>query len=687
MWGEALHEDFLVFDTQLDMNGVDDEDEDEEGAYIAYNNDDDNENGQADYDDDENASEDDLVEITLIDCLPSGITGDLELKVVFGNIKVWSDEHKGDLVIPNGEELDNYDVQWGIGSVPASLWVEGSGTGSGQLSLRYSPNGTSFPGELNADIINVTMVHVEMFMDGVADSEEESVGGYIALGSGNTRIDLYAVSGAPFDEDHPMILDVDYGSMGSGTIEIWDYSNPLAPVEVDLPATYDSFGDLPDDLRVKGALVSYAVNYITLIWEYSIQGRSIQDRIGVTVVEADLDIDGVDDDDEESVGQEVLLNFDDNDAPRKKVILRKVTPNDWDGDVILSRSNTKVELFDSVTEGTKITFDDSDNRFANSGLPKSLWVEGSGVSGSMRDVALELEAEGISYCDDTVCFTVIKVDILEPKGSLDATENPSASWLPSPNRFDFQGLKSGATGAYVLDIEGNIAPAPDPPVSYKWTLDAAAGTLTDDTTSAPTHTAPGAEGQGMLTLTALIDSTDTGLKDEKEVKIYKDHLARDYANFETGGSCDVGWRVTAFNVTSPWPEMIKWNCHGSTLHHWNGSGTGSSSVLPTTGWTPKKLVEVTHYSSGGGSHPSLGTLNRGDIVAYYKHSGALMHSQTCTGSGTETYGANNEPLSLPGAPSEQTWKWATSTAGDWANDLWLEGTGIMPVKIVVYIKP
>lgn len=64
-----------------------------------------------------------------------------------------------------------------------------------------------------------------------------------------------------------------------------------------------------------------------------------------------------------------------------------------------------------------------------------------------------------------------------------------------------------------------------------------------------------------------------------------------------------------------------------------------------------------------------------------------MHSQTCTGSGTDTYGANNEPLPFPGAPSDQSWKWATSTAGDWADDLWLPGTGIMPVTIKVYSVP
>ena len=174
------------------------------------------------------------------------------------------------------------------------------------------------------------------------------------------------------------------------------------------------------------------------------------------------------------------------------------------------------------------------------------------------------------------------------------------------------------------------------------------------------------------------------------MKVYKDHLARDYANFGTGTFHYYTWEVTTFNV-DPHPVMNTWNCHGSTWHHWNGSGGGSQSGLPPVG-VPKKVATVTRQSGGGGSHPPLGTLNRGDMVAYYMASGGLMHSQTCTGSGTESYGANNQALTYPGMPGpppggNESWKWATSTAGDWANDLWLPGYGIMPVTIKVYDKP
>jgi len=134
-------------------------------------------------------------------------------------------------------------------------------------------------------------------------------------------------------------------------------------------------------------------------------------------------------------------------------------------------------------------------------------------------------------------------------------------------------------------------------------------------------------------------------------------------------------------------NVIDFVCHDSTTHAYNG-GMGRVDFWQGV-WTLKKEVLVTHDINGNGSHPSLGTLNRGDIVAYYKASGTikLMHSQTCTGSGTETFGANNEPLPFNGHPDLQSWIWATSTAGDWANAIWLPGTGVMPVTIKVFSKP
>jgi len=321
-----------------------------------------------------------------------------------------------------------------------------------------------------------------------------------------------------------------------------------------------------------------------------------------------------------------------------------------------------------------------------------------------KDIEIEMiykDYDGNEICKDLVVVTVVEVKILKSKGSLDGNPNPIDSWSSNPcYHFDFQGVTSGSPGPYVLDLEGNIDPAP--PLLYKWTLDAAAGTLTNETTATPTHVAPSTAGQGTLTLKAMHGTTDTGCKDEKKVKIYEDHLARDYENFGTGISCSGNWQFTKFNVTITMGNT--WNCHGSTSHAYNGTYNSANVGQPWLSWSVKKVVVVNHDSNGNGTHDSLGTLERGDVVAYFSPNGrpydppniadlpywVMQHSQTCIGNGTDTYGANNEPKSYPGAPGQgQSWKWAISTAGDWGNHIWqpaLQGLYV-PFIIVVFDKP
>ena len=290
-------------------------------------------------------------------------------------------------------------------------------------------------------------------------------------------------------------------------------------------------------------------------------------------------------------------------------------------------------------------------------------------------------------CDSTA-VNILKVDVKTPSGDPDSTNNPSSAWLMTPcYHWDFQGVSSNSAGVYGLTVEGEIRPAG---FAYGWTsaTASAVGTLTG-TGATPTHNPPitgNADGtRGTFQLEVLDGTTPTGCKDDTAVVMYLDHLGRDKKNFGTSQSCtDTTW-TTPFGSIS----MSGWNCHGSTLHHYSGSGSGSVGpsglAFITNTWTLQTNVVVTHQFGGGGSHPSLGSLNRGDVVVFFQGNGPMMHSQTCTGDGTETYGANNEPLSYPGYPVvNESWTWATSPAGDWANDLWLPGTGVMPVRIYVY---
>ena len=136
------------------------------------------------------------------------------------------------------------------------------------------------------------------------------------------------------------------------------------------------------------------------------------------------------------------------------------------------------------------------------------------------------------------------------------------------------------------------------------------------------------------------------------MKVYKDHLARDYENFGTGGSCEAVWKITVFNV-DPQPIMITWNCHGSVWHAYNGSGTGYSPT--TVGWG-----QTTYVNPSAADWIAIeGALGRGDVVSFWGGSSGtvLQHSHTCRGSASQMYGANNEPSVDFTASPPATWKW------------------------------
>ena len=175
---------------------------------------------------------------------------------------------------------------------------------------------------------------------------------------------------------------------------------------------------------------------------------------------------------------------------------------------------------------------------------------------------------------------------------------------------------------------------------------------------------------------SILQRCAEGMFEERTVKVYKDHLARDYENFVIGDSCDTGWKVRTFNV-QPQPTMSKWNCHGSTNHAYNGSGTGSSSGLAVdiTGWHRNTFTPPISWTA------VQAVMARGDVVAYYAGL-VIQHSATCL-DGSTTWGANNEPVSGP-----ETWRWATASPQLWWNNA---GTGNPPFPdctlLIVYDKP
>jgi hypothetical protein len=101
---------------------------------------------------------------------------------------------------------------------------------------------------------------------------------------------------------------------------------------------------------------------------------------GVAEVKADIDIDGkvagkpFDETTEDTIGGLVVKKADNNNAPRKKVILQQILNKDgtvWAGSVKMTALNDKIEVYDAATDGNKIAFDGTANVFNNANLPKS----------------------------------------------------------------------------------------------------------------------------------------------------------------------------------------------------------------------------------------------------------------------------------------------------------------------------
>ena len=155
-----------VFLLDLDIVGVSDNDEWAPGGYVTLNKDDDNDNGTPDKDETGTVmNEDNLVGITLSyePSLPYGyieLGGDSDV----GNIiKVWTDPDKGTLVIPDGE---NPYKRWPVGTMPATLYVEGHIASSRELTLQYTEDGQVYPGGvLKYDRVKFNVLELKVFRD------------------------------------------------------------------------------------------------------------------------------------------------------------------------------------------------------------------------------------------------------------------------------------------------------------------------------------------------------------------------------------------------------------------------------------------------------------------------------------------------------------------------------------------
>jgi hypothetical protein len=249
-----------------------------------------------------------------------------------------------------------------ISSFPSTLYVEGVYASGAvrdvELWFGYARMINEQEHAIHSNRVKLTVVQVDLDMDGVDDSEETHKGGFIVHNDNDSdqdgtadknegavtisgEIDLEKIT---LNDVYPLALTGTVtlkAAAGGAKIKVWE--NSTRGTEVGLPATYSTStpSELPEYLYVEGYDKSGGVRDITLALEYSVGGKTFDDRVKATVYDGDLIIHNglkgvsggqeLSEADEEATGAVTLANYNDTDGDG--------ITDDLDSDVSVSGAN------------------------------------------------------------------------------------------------------------------------------------------------------------------------------------------------------------------------------------------------------------------------------------------------------------------------------------------------------------
>jgi len=186
----------------------------------------------------------------------------------------------------------------------------------------------------------------------------------------------------------------------------------------------------------------------------------------IVVVRVDLDIGSVPDADEETEGDFLALNDDDdNDNGTEDRLDGTVSGGDCDmaslffglspslseGDVTLSATagSNKIKVWENITKGTQVSLPKTWDLSTES-LPTQYYVEGYACSTSLKDIELKLSySRNSCSTSDKVKITVIDVDYTEDSSQTYGYDSYTNSFFPCKS------VKVGDTDTVYADISGS----------------------------------------------------------------------------------------------------------------------------------------------------------------------------------------------------------------------------------------
>ena len=344
-----------------------------------------------------------------------------------GGVKVYTDA-SGGAEVASGMSFANE-------SLPTNLWVEGTAPSAavGDVVFRLNPVEAVCPNAAEGcDRGTMTVVRVDVDVDGLAEPEEETVpGGVVCVtNSPNRAVSRRMVTvqkAEPSDWDGEVKL-----AWGADNIRMCTASNGAG--EVSSGVTFANTA-LPTNLWVEGTAASATAGDVILkvmpvgvTCNHSDTGC---DWARMTMILVDVDAEGLDDLYEETAPGALVCvtNGHSQTAVRKQITMQQAEPTDWEGEVELLWTAGKVKVYTAPSNGVEVT---SGQTFANAALPTNLWVSGVELSGTTGDVVFRLNPKDVDCphtatgCDRMV-MTVIRVDLAPyTEGSAPNYE----TWLP-----------------------------------------------------------------------------------------------------------------------------------------------------------------------------------------------------------------------------------------------------------------
>jgi len=483
--------DFVGVKPDLVIQGLDEQQEEDPGAFICLNDDNDDydangnrqlDRNQHEYGDVPVEGEDDLEGVHLslgIGVMPQ--VGTVTLTATTPEIDrvwFWETSDKAKWI----EELHDWypsflgtAPSWDLasGPFPSAVYAEGYNVSAHprdvELKLKYEFGGCDCK-----DTAKATVVDVEIDMEDLSDVDEDIDGGYIGANQDddneNGQEDRYDVG--PLNEDDMDLVKITLErapvDLNEGTITLSCASEKIRVWKTRRKAPADRIqftdgkhqwapADLPAFLFVEGYQHSDAPRDVSLLLEWNDPDRFVcVDLLKVTVVEVDLKIVNVPDEVELTRGALIPVNDDDDNASGDTDYTDDPGTNGEDDlmeitlQVLPEVSVGIVKLDDDLSTSGEVNVWEHDNRtgavnlstaswnLAEVEYPRHLYAEGSLASFVARGVKLRMRyTYGKADPTDAVAFSVMQVLLTEWIGVDPGDGHTNLSWdNPTENGGD-----------------------------------------------------------------------------------------------------------------------------------------------------------------------------------------------------------------------------------------------------------